>query len=163
MMNKQILIVLGCLLAPAAAFLASGNTNFVQKAFISTTSTSLNIGPLQKLTNKKEYEATVNNLMKTKGYTREQAEKEYNQFLENPNNYALEKGEAYYKSLGYKTLMEGVIGEAEKEGKGDEVKQRIEEFQKQSKLKGLATISFFIILAFWFKITYVPDPVVGGM
>ena len=27
------------------------------------------------------------------------------------------KGEAYYKSLGYKTLMEGVIGEAEKEGK----------------------------------------------
>lgn len=53
--------------------------------------------------------------------------------------------------------MEGVIGEAEKEGKGDEVRARIEEFQKQSKLKGLATITFFITLFFWYKAQYVPD------
>ena len=47
---------------------------------------------------------------------RKEAEKEYNAYLDNPNNYALQKGEAYYKSLGYKKLMDGVIGEAEKEG-----------------------------------------------
>lgn len=54
--------------------------------------------------------------------------------------------------------MEGVIGEAEKEGKGDEVRARIEEFQKQSKLKGLATIGFFIVIFFYYKLSYVPDP-----
>lgn len=54
--------------------------------------------------------------MFTRGIAREEAEKEYNAYLDNPNNYALQKGEAYYKSLGYKSLMDGVIGEAEKEG-----------------------------------------------
>ena len=29
--------------------------------------------------------------MKTKGMTREEAEKDYNAYLENPNNYALNK------------------------------------------------------------------------
>jgi len=73
------------------------------------------------------------------------------------------QGEAYYKSLGYKTLMDGVIGEAEKEGKGDEVRARIEEFNKQSKLKGLATISFFICLFFYYKLSYVPPLPGSGM
>ena len=67
------------------------------------------------------------------------------------------QGEAYYKSLGYKSLMEGVIAEAEKEGRGDEVRERIDEFNKQSKLKGLATITFFIIAFFFYKASYVPD------
>ena len=58
--------------------------------------------------------------------------------------------------------MEGVIGEAEKAGKGDEVRARIEEFNKQSKLKGLATITFFIVLFFYYKITYVPPISPGG-
>ena len=58
--------------------------------------------------------------------------------------------------------MEGVIGEAEKEGKGDEVRARIEDFQKKSKLKGLATISFFIVLFFYYKLSYVPDVPLGG-
>ena len=57
--------------------------------------------------------------------------------------------------------MEGVIGEAEKEGRGDEVRQRIEEFNKQSKLKGLATISFFIVAVLYAKMTYVPDVPLG--
>ena len=73
------------------------------------------------------------------------------------------QGEAYYKSLGYNSLMEGVIGEAEKAGNGDEVRARIEEFQKQSKLKGLATISFFICLFFYYKLQYVPPIVPSGM
>lgn len=68
------------------------------------------------------------------------------------------KGEAHYKRLGYKTLMEGVIGEAEKEGRGEEVRARIEKFQKESKMKGLATISVAIAFFFYLKITnpYVP-------
>ena len=61
------------------------------RSFVGASSTSLSVGPLQKLTNKKEYEKTVQGLMQTKGYTREQAEKEYNKYLENPTNYALEK------------------------------------------------------------------------
>mmetsp|Transcript_6660 Transcript_6660/g.19199 ORF Transcript_6660/g.19199 Transcript_6660/m.19199 type:complete len:99 (-) Transcript_6660:2407-2703(-) len=96
--------------------------------------------------------------MYTRGITREEAEKEYDAYLNNPNDYALNKGEAYYKSLGYKNLMDGVIGEAEKEGRGEEVRERIEKFRKESQLKGLATISTFIALGFYLKIThpYVP-------
>lgn len=68
------------------------------------------------------------------------------------------QGEVYYKSLGYKTLMEGVIGEAEKEGRGAEVRARIEKFQKESKIKGLATITVAIAFFFYLQITnpYVP-------
>ena len=58
--------------------------------------------------------------------------------------------------------MEGVIGEAEKEGKGDEVRERIEEFRKESKLKGLATMAFFITVFFYYKLTYVPPIVPSG-
>jgi len=88
---------------------------FVGKSIMKK-STQLGIGPLQKTTNRQEYNKVVDGLMYTRGITREEAEKEYNAYLDNPNNYALEKGEAYYKSLGYKKLMDGVIGEAEKEG-----------------------------------------------
>jgi len=82
----------------------------------SLTINAIESGPLQKTTNRQEYNKVVDGLMYTRGITREEAEKEYNAYLDNPNNYALEKGEAYYKSLGYKKLMDGVIGEAEKEG-----------------------------------------------
>jgi len=92
------------------------------------------------------------------GITRGEAEKEYDAYLNNPNEFALNKGEAYYKSLGYKSLMEGVIGEAEKEGRGDEVKARIEKFNQDSRNKGLITITAFITLFFYLKETnpYVP-------
>jgi len=83
---------------------------FVGKSIMKK-STQLGIGPLQKTTNRQEYNKVVDGLMYTRGITREEAEKEYNAYLDNPNNYALEKGEAYYKSLGYKKLMDGVIGE----------------------------------------------------
>mmetsp|Transcript_16947 Transcript_16947/g.16990 ORF Transcript_16947/g.16990 Transcript_16947/m.16990 type:complete len:161 (-) Transcript_16947:1639-2121(-) len=121
-------------------------------------STRLGIGSLQKTTNRQEYNKVVDGLMFTRGITREEAEKEYNAYLDNPNNYALQKGEAYYKSLGYKSLMDGVIGEAEKEGRGEEVRARVEKFRKDSNLKGLITIGSFIALGFYLKIThpYVP-------
>ena len=47
--------------------------------------------------------------------------------------------------------MEGVIGEAEKEGRGDEVRERVEKFRRESKLKGLATITFFIGFGMWYN------------
>jgi len=121
-------------------------------------SSRLNAGPLQKFSNPQEYNKVIDNLMFTQGITRKEAIKEYDAYLNNPNDYALNKGEAYYKKLGYKNLMEGVVGEADKEGKGEEVRARIKKFNEESKLKGLATISFFITLGFYFKIThpYVP-------
>jgi len=86
MMNKSLFLILAAL----GPFLCSA---FVGQGFPRsfTSKTSLNVGPLQKLTNKNEYNKIVEGLMKTKGYTREQAEKEYNSYLENPNDYALQK------------------------------------------------------------------------
>lgn len=149
-----IVATVACQLLVTQAFVGNGPST---RASVRSNS-RLNIGPLQKTTNRKEYNKVIDGLMFTKGITREEAEKEYNAYLDNPNEYALNKGEAYYKSLGYKTLMDGVIGEAEKEGRGDEVRARIEKFNKESKLKGLATIGTFITLFFYLKITnpYVP-------
>ena len=84
MMNKSILLTF-IALGVASAFTGQGlPSKFVSKS-------SLSVGPLQKLTNKGEYEKVVSGLMQTKGYTREQAEKEYNSYLNNPNDYALQK------------------------------------------------------------------------
>jgi hypothetical protein len=70
------------------------------------------------------------------------------------------QGEKYYMSLGYKSLMEGVVGEAEKEGRGEEVRARIEKFKKQSQLKGLATITIFFGLVTYYNTVnpYIPPP-----
>jgi hypothetical protein len=85
-MNKRILL----LLAAMVPFLCSAFTTVpAPSSFLSKT--RLAVGPLQKLTNQKEYNTVVENLMRTKGYTREQAEKEYNMYLDNPNDYALQK------------------------------------------------------------------------
>ena len=51
--------------------------------------------------------------------------------------------------------MAGVIGEAEKEGRGDEVRERIEEFKKQSQLKATGILLVFFSFLFWYK-TQVP-------
>ena len=52
----------------------------------STTSTSLNA-----FFKGKDYDRVVKGIMSSKGLTREQAEKDYNAYLENPTNYALNK------------------------------------------------------------------------
>ena len=76
----------------------------------------------------------------------------------NPNDYALEKGEEYYASLGYKSLMDGVISEAEKEGRGDEVRDRISKFKRDSQLKAYAVIGTVIVVFFALKLQYEADP-----
>ena len=60
-------------------------SSFIIKPTQITTVTSLNVFK------GKDYEKTVQNLMVTKGLTKEQAEKDYNAYLENPTNYALNK------------------------------------------------------------------------
>jgi hypothetical protein len=72
----------------ASAFVSSNS----RPTLAPQTSTSLFIGgPINKLTRGKDYEKTVEGLMKTKGYSREKAEKEYSSYLDDPNNYALQK------------------------------------------------------------------------
>ena len=45
--------------------------------------------------------------------------------------------------------MDGVVGEAEKEGRGDEVRERISEFKKQSQLNAAGVlITFFSLFAY---------------
>lgn len=86
MTSKSFLLILVAL----GSFLCSAFTGVgVPRSVVSKT--SLSVGPLQKLTKNKEYQTVVENLMKTKGLTKEQAEKEYNSYLENPNDYALQK------------------------------------------------------------------------
>uniref|UniRef100_A0A7S4JCX0 PSI-F n=1 Tax=Odontella aurita TaxID=265563 RepID=A0A7S4JCX0_9STRA len=120
------------------------------------------MGPLaraKKLMDPEDYDRVVEEKMKREGLTRKLAEEEYNQFLENPPfYYALEKKEEYYKSLGYKDLFEGMIGEAEKEGRGDEVRQRILRFQQKSKLKALSVMVIFFASFYFARATYWNDP-----
>lgn len=54
--------------------------------------------------------------------------------------------------------MDGVVGEAEKEGRGEEVRARIEDFKKKSQLKGLTVITLFFGFMFYLNLTnpYVP-------
>lgn len=86
MMNKSLLLIL----VAFAPFLASAFTGAgAPRSFVSKS--SLSAGPLQKFTNKQEYTKVVDGLMQTKGFTREQAEKEYDSYLNNPNDYALQK------------------------------------------------------------------------
>jgi hypothetical protein len=58
-------------------------------------------GPLQKATNRKEYNRVVENLMFTQGITREKAEKDYDEYLNNPNEFALNKvSSSMFSSIG---------------------------------------------------------------
>jgi len=45
-----------------------------------------------------------------------------------------------YKSKGYKTMYEGMIGEAEKEGRGEEVRERLDKFQRTNKIKAASVL-----------------------
>lgn len=54
--------------------------------------------------------------------------------------------------------MDGVIGEAEKKGKGDEVKARIADFKKQSQLKAFSVITVALSALVYSKLTYDMDP-----
>ena len=75
-----------------------------------------------------------------------------------PSHPLYSKGEEYYAGLGYSSLLDGVVGEAEKEGRGDEVKERIDKFKRESKLKAYGVIGFFAVSFLVLKDVYEKDP-----
>mmetsp|Transcript_25222 Transcript_25222/g.47415 ORF Transcript_25222/g.47415 Transcript_25222/m.47415 type:complete len:174 (-) Transcript_25222:25-546(-) len=104
----------------------------------------------------------LDEMVRQKSISREQAEAEYKKYKMNPNDYALMKGEEYYTSLGYSSLMEGVLAEAEKDGRGDEVRDRIEKFKKDSQIKAYGVIGVFILTFAACKVAYENDPSLFG-
>ena len=120
------------------------------------------IGPIaraKKIMDPEDYNRVVEQKMKQEKLTREQAEQEYNNFLENPSfYYALDKKEEYYKSLGYKDIFEGMIGEAEKAGNGEEVRERIGKFKMQSQIKAYSVIALAIASFLYVRTIYLADP-----
>ena len=120
------------------------------------------MGPIaraKKMMDPKEYNRIVEQKMKQEGLTRKQAVEEYNAFLENPSfYYALDKKEEYFKSLGYKDIFEGMIGEAEKEGRGDEVRERLAKFRQTSRIKAYTVLSVFIVSFCYLYSIYHDDP-----
>jgi hypothetical protein len=120
------------------------------------------MGPVaraKKVLDPADYNRVVEQKMKQDGLTRTQAEEEYNTFLENPSfYYALDKKEEYYKSLGYKDMFEGMIGEAEKEGRGDEVRERLAKFRQTNQIKAYSVLAVaFLSLCFAYNL-YHEDP-----
>uniref|UniRef100_A0A7S0BXJ6 Uncharacterized protein n=1 Tax=Proboscia inermis TaxID=420281 RepID=A0A7S0BXJ6_9STRA len=105
-----------------------------------------------------DYERVVKEKMKqNRKLSRDEAETDYNDFLENPY-YALDKQEEYYKKLGYKDMYEGMIGEAEKEGNGDEVRERIETFQRNNKIKAASVLVVVASVFLYLRGLYDVDP-----
>mmetsp|Transcript_29605 Transcript_29605/g.65207 ORF Transcript_29605/g.65207 Transcript_29605/m.65207 type:complete len:179 (+) Transcript_29605:179-715(+) len=126
-------------------------------------STSLHaMGPVaraKKMLDPDDYNRIVEQKMEQDGLTRRQAEDEYNQFLENPSfYYALDKKEEYYKSKGYRNMFEGMIGEAEKEGRGDEVRERIANFQRKNKIKAFSVLAVVVGSFLYARGVYLDDP-----
>ena len=127
------------------------------------------IGPVaraKKAMDPKEYNRVVEERMKRDQISRTEAEADYNSFLESPPfYYALEKKEEYYQKLGYKDIFDGMIGEAEKEGKGDEVREQILKFQRESKIKAAVVLVIVISGLFYVQSIYNENPMLlkGGL
>eukprot|EP00545_Synedropsis_sp_CCMP1620_P012276 CAMPEP_0119013806 /NCGR_PEP_ID=MMETSP1176-20130426/9007_1 /TAXON_ID=265551 /ORGANISM="Synedropsis recta cf, Strain CCMP1620" /LENGTH=172 /DNA_ID=CAMNT_0006966925 /DNA_START=35 /DNA_END=553 /DNA_ORIENTATION=+ len=163
-MKKLVLLL--AFVAPTFAFLAGGNFGHSYYAATSMAARSCRtntrlylLGPISKMAQGKEYKKVVETYMKEKGLTRAEAEKEYDKYLENPNDFMLSKRADYYISLGYKGFEDGVIGEAEKEGRGDEMREKMADFKRESKIKGFTVIGTFIALFAYLKVTHDADPV----
>mmetsp|Transcript_17516 Transcript_17516/g.27283 ORF Transcript_17516/g.27283 Transcript_17516/m.27283 type:complete len:153 (+) Transcript_17516:79-537(+) len=105
-----------------------------------------------------DYDEVVEKLMKAKGFTREQAEKDYNLYLSNPNDYMLDKGYDYYEALGYSNIMEGIMAEAEKSGTADSIREELAEFKRQSQMKAISIIGVFFGAFVYLKTVYDANP-----
>jgi len=88
-MNKVLLFFLAvCAPSVITAFSGIQHQSFLISASSQAAGTSTSLNAFFK---GKEYNKVVENLMLTKGLTREEAEQDYNAYLENPTNYALSK------------------------------------------------------------------------
>lgn len=148
------------LVAVAAAFQPAASSSYRRHA--ATKLFAAPMGPLaraKKAMDPKDYNRVVEEKMKKEGLTRQQAETEYNAFLENPPfYYALDQKEKYYKSLGYKNMREGRIGEAEKEGRGEEERAKIQSFENQSRIKAFSVLTAVACGYLYFRQIYLADP-----
>lgn len=55
-------------------------------------------------------------------------------------------------------MFEGMIGEAEKEGRGGEVRERIEKFQRKSKFKAFSVLVVAVGSFLYAREMYLGDP-----
>lgn len=60
--------------------------------------------------------------------------------------------------MGYKDFFDGMVQEADKEGKGDEMRERLAKFKLQSKIKATAVLIIAIVGLFWVQSIYNADP-----
>lgn len=70
----------------------------------------------------------------------------------------LDKGYDYYEALGYSNIMEGIMAEAEKSGTADSVREELEEFKRQSKMKALSIIGVVFSAFVYLKTMYDVNP-----
>mmetsp|Transcript_36048 Transcript_36048/g.52834 ORF Transcript_36048/g.52834 Transcript_36048/m.52834 type:complete len:174 (-) Transcript_36048:228-749(-) len=110
---------------------------------------------MEKKKNPEKFEATINNLMKSKKLSRAQAEQRYGTFLVDPEGFALAAAEIERKELGYKDWKEQAIARSDDP---EATRKRIDEFQKKNSFKGTAIIIVFFgaVIAFNAMNPYVP-------
>ena len=60
--------------------------------------------------------------------------------------------------MGYKDIFEGMIVEAEKEGKGDEMRERLAKFRLRSRIKAASVLIVAIVAVLWVQTIYEADP-----
>lgn len=89
-----MLVVVAWLLPTATAFAGFGHAR-ARTNTLGTTATRLHIGPIKKALQKDEYDGVVEKIMDIKSLTREEAERDYDSYLKNPNDYALDKVSCY--------------------------------------------------------------------
>ena len=84
--------------------------------------------------------------MKAKKLTRSAAEKQYGEYLLDPDGFALRAGEAARKEAGYKNWEEAAIGRSDDP---DATRDRINKFKRVSTFKALAVIAVFSAALLW--------------
>lgn len=114
---------------------------------------------IEKRKNPKAVESTIQGLMKQKKLTRDQAEKRYAEFLNDPDGFALRAGEETWKREGYKNWEDAAVGRS---ADPEATAARIAKFKRDSQLKGVSIMTLGSALLLWYSSQnpYVPP---GGL
>mmetsp|Transcript_6364 Transcript_6364/g.9281 ORF Transcript_6364/g.9281 Transcript_6364/m.9281 type:complete len:156 (-) Transcript_6364:2079-2546(-) len=151
---KNVILFLVFVASSVSAFVPQGRNHPL-------IATQLHIfGPKQALEierakNPKAVEATIQGLMKQKRLTREQAEKRYGEFLNDPDGFALRAGEETWKREGYRNWEEAAVGRS---ADPEATAARIAKFKRDSQLKGVSIMTLGSALLLWYasQNPYVP-------
>lgn len=109
---------------------------------------------LQKAFNREGFEKTVENYMKKKRLSREAAELEFAKYLLDPDAYVLEKAAASKPQKVKKATMgqrRSPLLQAYIDEGGDEVRERIEKFERDNSIKAIGIITVFASLLIFGK------------